>query len=259
MPALLQALPKSGDKAHNLKTIARAARMAELGGCAFLTCPELFVTGYNLGEALRDLAEPIDGPSVAALRRIAAERGIGLVVGFPEKAGSRVHNSAVAISSTGDILGCYRKIQLFGEVEPMVFTPGGQTCVVEMGTYRVGLAICYDIEFPEFARALARQGADVIAVPTANMQPHVDVPTTLLRARALESSVAIVYANLHGSEGDLDYTGLSAIVGPHGHDIARAGDAGECFLGCSADRLLPEHFAARPLGTQLRDLNADLR
>ncbi len=85
------------------------------------------------------------------------------------------------------------------------------------------MTICYDIEFPESVRALARQEVKIVFNPTANMLPYVEVPKTLARARALENGVSVVYANLSGEENGLEYTGLSAIIGPDGLDLARAG------------------------------------
>ncbi len=96
------------------------------------------------------------------------------------------------------------------------------------------MAICYDIEFPEFARELKRRGADVIVVPTANMEPYFEVPNTFIRARALENGIFVVYANYCGTEGDLKYTGLSGVTGPDGIDLARAGPHGD---GIAARRI----------------------
>lgn len=253
MPALLQALPKPRDKAANLATVEKYARIAAAVGAEFLCCPELFLTGYNLGADLRDLAEPVGGPSVTRLRDIARAAGVGLVVGLPERDGARVYNSAVAIDAGGALAGVYRKIQLFGAAEPQVFTPGEGPVVARMGARRVGLAICYDVEFPEIARALTRAGAEIICAPTANMAPYAQVPTTLVRARALENGVAVVYANIAGQDGDLTFIGGSAIVGFDGRDAARAGEVGERFLHARAEEILAP--GGHPLrSTQLADL-----
>jgi predicted amidohydrolase len=256
MPALLQALPRLGDKRANLKTIDHYASVAALAGAQFICFPELFLTGYNLGSALKLLAEPIDGPSVNQLSDIARRHGVGLIVGMPESDGKRVFNSAVAVDSKGRIAGVGRKLQLFGKLEPQIFTPGDSLTIVTMGAIRIGLMICYDVEFPELARALTRNGAEVICVPTANMSPYVEVPTTLVRARALENGIPVVYANLCGMEGDLTYTGLSGIVGFDGIDRARGGIASEGFLHASLDSLIGQ--AGHPLrSTQLWDLRSD--
>ncbi|WP_181703297.1 carbon-nitrogen hydrolase family protein [Chthonobacter albigriseus] len=258
MPALLQCLPVAADKTANLATLRRTAFLASQCGADVLVMPELFLTGYNLGDRLAGLAEPLDGPSVAAARAIARETRTALVFGLPERDGYDVYNTSVAIDRDGSLAGRYRKIQLFGDIEPTIFTPGDRTEVVTLAGLKVGLAICYDIEFPEIARSLKRAGAELICVPTANMTPFIDVPTTLVRARALENGVPVVYANLAGAEGDLAYTGLSGIIGFDGRDIARAGASGEVFLACRTEAIRAP--AAHPmLSTQHRDLKLDAR
>ena len=94
---------------------------------------------------------------------------------------------------------------------------------------KVGVLICYDVEFPEAVRILAQQGVELVAVPTALVVPSPPVPTsieiskTLVPARALENQIFIAYVNRSGSEGDLAYCGLSCVVGPDGKDLVRAG------------------------------------
>lgn len=252
MPTLVQALPAPMDKACNLATIDKYAATAAILGSEFIVFPELFLTGYNMGDALRALAEPLDGPSINAISAMASRHGVGIVIGLPERRGHAVYNSVIALDADGRIAGVYRKIHLFGDVEPTIFARGDQVGLAQLGKRRVGLAICYDIEFPEVGRALARDGADIICVPTANMEPYLEVPTTLVRARALENSVPIIYANLVGQEGHLTYTGLSAIVGADGRDVARAGATAEAILHVSAADL----FSSRGdlFSTQRRDL-----
>ncbi len=253
MLALYQGLPVAGSKPDNIAAIQRAARAAATTGARLLTFPELFLTGYNIGKAaLHDLAEGVDGQSVSAICEIARANRIGLIFGMPERVGDKVFNAAVAIDETGDRCGSYRKIHLFGAEERQTFAPGDEVCVAAMGGWRVGLAICYDIEFPEMARALVREGADLICAPTANMMPYTEVPTTLVRARALENGTGIVYANLAGTERDLVYTGMSCIVGPDGCDLARAGSTGTALLCCSTPRV--DDRDTPPPSTQLADL-----
>lgn len=256
MPALLQALAKSGDKQANLATIERYASLAASVGSEFICFPELFLTGYNLGTTLRELAEPIDGPSVHQLSKIARRHTIGLIVGMPERDGDSIYNSAVAVDGHGRVAGVCRKIQLFGAVEPEIFTPGQGLTIVTMGERRLGILICYDVEFPELSRALANKGAEIICAPTANMAPFFEVPKTLVRARALENGIPFLYANLCGQEKDLLYTGLSGIVGFDGIDRARAGRTGETLLHASfADLCAADGDLLR--STQLNDLRLE--
>ena len=126
----------------------------------------------------------------------------------------------------------YRKTHLYGDVDRAQFVAGDALSeVFDFCGLRCALAICFDIEFPELARSLARRGAEVLLVPTANMHPYTGVATRLVPARAHENGLAIGYANFTGPDGMFDYCGLSCIVGPDGEDLARAGDATGLVLG----------------------------
>jgi 5-aminopentanamidase len=103
--------------------------------------------------------------------------------------------------------------------------PGDDLVVVELEGLKVGILICYDVEFPEAVQTLALAGAELIAVPTALIQPFDIVARTLVPARAFENQVYAAYAGMCGSEGAVDYCGLSCIVGPDGQDLARTGTA----------------------------------
>jgi predicted amidohydrolase len=118
-----------------------------------------------------------------------------------------------------------------------------------------GLAICYDIEFPELARTLALAGADAILAPTANMAPYDSVATRLVPARAEENAVFIAYANYVGAEPPFDYFGLSCVCDPTGADIARAGD-GETMIFADLDKAALA--AARASATHLADRRPEL-
>ncbi len=258
MIAVCQDLPAAGLKRANIATMERAADAAATMGSRLIVFPELFLTGYNIGRrALHDLAEPVDGPSVGAIADIARRRGIGIVAGMPERRGGDVFNAAIAADEAGNIVGVYRKIHLFGPAERSAFTPGNEICVAQLGGRRVGLAICYDIEFPEMARALVGAGADLICVPTANMSPYWEVPTTMLRARALENGIPVTYANLVGTDGDLTYTGMSCVVGADGRDLARAGSEGRALLCCSVELIAAGRNDCK-LSTQAQDVRLDI-
>ncbi len=150
-------------------------------------------------------------------------------------------------------LANYRKTHLWGEMERAVFTPGSTPFVLaEVHGIRVGLLICYDMEFPEMVRGLAVHGADLVAVPTANGHPYAFVPETLVRARAYENQMFVAYANRCGVEGDLHHTGLSCIAGPDGGVLARAG-AGEDYVSAQIDPALRGH-----LNSFLRDRRPEL-
>ena len=252
MVAIFQGAAKPLDKSANLATMERAAAAASVTGAAIIVFPELFLSGYNLGNRLAAVAEPIGGPSTLALAEIARTHRIALVAGLPERDAGQIFNSAILVDSVGQVRATYRKIHLFGE-ESHFFSRGDDLVVVDLPPFRVGLAICYDIEFPEVGRAFARAGANLIVVPTANMLPYIQVATTLVRARALENGVAIAYANQIGEDNGLTYTGQSGLVGPDGRDILRAGESAEALL-CCPSIALSVRKSATPLATQLDDI-----
>lgn len=247
--AVCQTRSNPGDKAKNIETIRATARAAASWKADLLVLPELYLTGYNVA-SLRDLAETRDGPSLKSIGEIARNEACAIAVGFPEISDDELFNSSALFDAQGNLAAVYRKIHLFGPDEKDLFAAGKELVVTRLGDRVVGMAICYDIEFPEMARELKRRGADIIIVPTANMAPYFQVPTTFIRARALENGVFVAYANLCGIEGDLEYTGLSGITGPDGIDLARAGPRGEALLLAE----LPDKSPGDCLSTQIEDL-----
>jgi predicted amidohydrolase len=171
------------------------------------------------------------------LTALARELGIAIVLGFPERDGSAFFNSAVAIAADGEP-AFYRKCHLYGEPERKSFCSGSTVSpIVTVADFRVGMLICYDVEFPEWVRVLALAGVDLIAVPTALPRSDANrrVARSMIRARALENGVFIAYAGLCGEDTFYRYQGMSAIVGPDGEDLARGG-AAPCLLIADLDR-----------------------
>ena len=255
--AAYQGPARGVDKAGALSCMAQAAADAAKDGTGLLVLPEMFLTGYNIGaDAARSLAEPVDGPAAAAAADIARRCGVALLYGYPERgADAHIYNAALLIGGDGRRLANYRKSHLFGTAEREAFTPGDGPCVLaKINGMSVGILICYDVEFPETVRTLALRGADIVAVPTALMRPYEFVPRVLVRARAYESQVFLIYANRTGREGDLEYTGESCIVGPDGRDLARAG-AGEQIISAALE---PDLLAgSRERNPFLRDRRPD--
>lgn len=240
--ALCQTAGHFGDPASGLDLLSTEAARARADGADILLLPELFLTGYNLGTArARALAEPADGERIARARDIARTQDIALAFGYPELAGTDVANAAMLIGADGDILLNYRKAHLFGELDRCMFGLRGDAFpVASYRGWKIGLAICYDIEIPETARLLALAGADCILVPTALMVPYDVVPRAVIPARAYENQVYLAYANHCGREADLGYIGRSCICGPDGAVLASAG-AGPALISARLDRA---HLAA---------------
>lgn len=253
--AIHQCAGSSGNVAANLAALDRSAARAAAGGAHLLVLPELFLTGYNIGDAVHELAEPADGPSIAAACAIAARHGVALLFGYAERADGVTWNAAAFIAATGERLGSYRKTHLFGPEEQRLFRPGSDWLVAATGGVRVGVLICFDVEFPEAVRALALRGADLIAVPTAVSPPYEFVPPVLVRARAIENQRYVAYVNRVGAEHGLAYFGASTVVAPNGTVLAVAG-ADEYFGIVEID---PEAIAReQTVYDYVRDRRADL-
>lgn len=239
-----------------LARLRHAAGQAASEGAQLLVLPELFLTGYNIGgDALRAQAETVDGPAAAQAAAIARESGLALLYGYPERgADGRLYNSALLLGPAGDTRANYRKTHLFGDMERDVFSAGQEPFVLaEVAGLRIGLLICYDVEFPELVRGLAVRGAGLVAVPTALMRPYHFVPRMMLPVRAFENQVFLIYANRCGEESGMAYVGESCIVAPDGSVLARAG-ADETLLTATLDDAAMAD--SRAANTYLRDRQA---
>ncbi|MFE1861538.1 carbon-nitrogen hydrolase family protein [Streptomyces anandii] len=234
--ALLQSSGRPGSVAENLQVLDAAAGRAAAAGAGLLVTPEMFLTGYAIGDGTGRLAEPADGDSADAIAEIAGRHGLALAYGYPERDGDAVFNSVQLIASDGTRLANYRKTHLFGCFERDHFTPGDTPVVqAELNGLTVGLMICYDVEFPENVRAHALAGTDLLLVPTAQMHPFQFVAESLVPVRAWESQMYVAYVNRVGREGEFEFIGLSTLAGPDGIARTRAGRAEELVFA-DADR-----------------------
>jgi len=236
--------------------LTTAAARAAAAGAQLLLCPEMVTTGYHIGADIPALSEPANGPAARAMARLAREHGIALAYGYPERDGHDVFNAVQLIGPDGTRLANYRKTHLFGELDRAWFTPGERAVVqAELHGIRIGLLICYDVEFPETVRAHALAGTDLLLVPTALMTPYEIVADTLVPARAYESQLYLAYANHTGRERELNYCGRSCVVAPTGQVLARAGSAEQLLLAQIEPELLR---TSRAENTHLTDRRPEL-
>ncbi|MGN7149057.1 carbon-nitrogen hydrolase family protein [Arthrobacter sp. SAFR-179] len=231
--SVLQANAVVLDVEANLRTIEDAAIRAADAGADLLLTPELFPVGY----APLRVRDELDHASLPAIRerlaQIARRNRIALVYSLPaEAAGTQSwHISATLVDAAGTELLRYAKVHLFGDEERKAFVAAAQPpAVVDFNGVRTSLLICYDIEFPEAARAAAGRGAELLLVPTALSAGYEAVPQVLIRARALESQLNVAYANHCGSEDAYTFGGGSVVAGPDGGLLAEAGDAPELLF-----------------------------
>ncbi len=235
--------------------MAQKAAEAAANGADILLLPEMYLSGYNIGpEAAR--AQALTLESLGQAQSIAKANHIALVFGYPERVGGQVANAAVMIGPDGEILLNYRKTHLFGDLDREMFkSVGDQLSVTKLGGFKIGLLICYDIEFPEPARVLALAGADILLIPTAQMEPYTQVAKLLIPTRAYENQLYVAYANHSGSDDGLNYVGLSSICGPDGAVLAAAG-TGEELIYATADKT--HHASVRQVDPLIHDRRPEL-
>ncbi|ELY61535.1 nitrilase/cyanide hydratase and apolipoprotein N-acyltransferase [Natronococcus jeotgali DSM 18795] len=212
--------PNIGDVDANLNQIEQLANQLPTS-TVFAVFPELCVTGYDLSD-ISAAKTPVPGPITEQIQRIAQSAGIDLIVGLPEAAGDDVYNSLVYISNQG-VEATYRKQQLWGD-EAAQFAAGTEPVVVDTPVGRVGLLLCYDLNFPELALEYDEAGCDHIAVSSAWRQSFDNDWRLLCCARALDQTCYVIGSNHSGTQSGRHHAGESLVAGPRGEIIAKATD-----------------------------------
>ena len=278
--ACCQTMPDVDDPQASAARARAAVRAAVDGGAQIVVLPELVHSGYvfRSEEEARAVAVPADGELLEGWAQEAARGEAVVIGGFCELGGDgRVFNSAAVVDG-GGVLAVYRKLHLWND-EASWFTPGEEPAPVVSTRYgRIGVGVCYDIEFPELTRGLALGGADLIALPTnwprashgeggegesrelgESGEP---APHLLARATAYLSRVFVAVCDRGGEERGLGFEGASVIAAPDGSVLAaaRPGAGAEmllarCDLGAARDKRTgprndaigdrrPEHYAS---------------
>ena len=220
--ATVQMRPKLGETEENLvKMSDLVAKIAGKQKVDLIVFPELITSGYECGVRFTDLAQRVPGPTVNLLAQRAQEFGVHIAFGLPtkEKVESILFNSLVFIGPDGELIGEYRKVHLKGE-ERMAFRAGYRYLVFECQFGMVGLLTGYDMAFPEAARSLALEGAELLVVCANWEKPHRDEWRTYVLARAYENALFVAAANRVGDDVTYSFFGDSMIVGPRGQVYA---------------------------------------
>ena len=199
-------------------------------GVDLVLLPELFMTGYNMGSNLEAWAEASDGPFAKAVGDLAARYGTAIHYGYPERAGETIYNAAQCIGPDRCRLGGHRKLILPPGFEADHFSPGAGCALFTYRGLRIASLICFDIEFPETARHVALQGADLLLVPTALGSQWGWVGRTMVPTRGFENGIFLAYANHSGRENGMSYLGESFVSTPDGRELNRAGGDEELLL-----------------------------
>lgn len=207
---------------RNLESVLTALRRLHENQVKLAVLPEMWSTGYDY-KRLAELAEQT--PRILSeLNSFTAQTGMVVVGSLPSLAESKLFNTAYLVDS-GALLGEYRKLHLFSVMgEDRYLAAGNATSVVSTSVGRVGMAICYDLRFPELFRKLALDGAEIVCLPAEWPKPRQEHWRTLLRARAIENQVFLAAANCCGVQGKLDFFGMSLLISPTGEILAEAAE-----------------------------------
>ncbi|QQO01015.1 nitrilase family protein [Pseudomonas sp. SW-3] len=231
--ACCQVAPKIGDLAYNRTLTERAIRSAALQGAQVVVLPELVQSGYlfaDRNEAL-SLSETTDGPTLRLWTALAKELNVVVVAGFCERLqGDALANSAAMIDPQG-LRAVYRKAHLW-DAESEIFSPGNDAPpVVETVHGRIGMLICYDLEFPEWVRLPALAGAELLCAPVNwpdGPRPPTERPAEVVRVQANASvnRMFIAACDRHGHERGVGWVQGSVIVDADGYPLAGPAEQG---------------------------------
>lgn len=235
----VQMYPSLGKPAENAEKMCRFIDdiMASEPNTDLIVFPELCVSGYECGRLFYELAEESNCSSSAFRLRIiekAAEYGIYVIFGFPERSGDCLYNSAMLIDDKGTVSGVYRKCQLF-DTEKNWFSFGHDYPVFDTRFGKIGIMICFDAIYPEIARIMALRGADLLVVSTNWEKPYLDDYRLTMSARCLDNILPMACANRVGRDCDLDFFGVSRITDPVGKVILEMAEDEEGFISAELD------------------------
>jgi Predicted amidohydrolase len=244
-----------GDVRHNLRRAEEMIAEAGQQGADMICLPELFATGYNLnmlGEDILHLSRAHYQEIHTRMAGAAAKSGIYVIApyGLPQPDG-RVHNAASVYTPNGELLGRYAKARAFGG-ERHYFANGEDFPVFDTAFGRMGILICYDAGFPEFARALCNAGAELIVIPAAWRIQDIHSWMLNVPSRALENQLFTVGVNRAGKEGDLHLFGRSLVCDPWGRIQKQLPDDKDCVETACID--LADVARCRAEGGYLQDL-----
>jgi predicted amidohydrolase len=236
---------------------ANLARTTELVASStpadLVVFPELFLFGYELGD-LEPVAVELDGPELGELCGAARSAATAVVLGAAERAPGGIANSAICIDAGGEVAAVYRKAHPFG-AERDVYVYGDELVTVELGGRVLGLMICFDMEFPEVARTLARSGADLLVTISANSMEFELDHEVFARARAIESGLPHVYVNRVGEQDGMTFGGGSVALDQTARVLAEAGSEEERIVDAEIGPPAPGDPRTRYLELLREDLD----
>jgi omega-amidase len=231
--ALVQMKPRLGEAEENLvKMSEMIARIASQQKIDLIVFPELVTSGTELGLRFTELAQRVPGPTVNLISQRASEHGVFVAFGMvtKERVESVLYNSSILIGPDGDLVDVYNKVHLRGE-ERMAFREGFKLPVSQTEIGNIGMMLGYDLAFPEVARSLALDGADLLLVMGNWEASSIDEWKTYLRARAYENALFVAGVNRVGEDVTMSFGGESMVVGPRGQIYASMADETDAETG----------------------------
>ena len=235
--------------AHNFARAADFIAEAARRGSDLVVLPELWSTAYDLENAAdhaSPLAQNADEPGAFGdFARLARENGVWLVGSLLESRGGRHYNTAAIYSPAGELQADYSKIHLVPMLDEHLYLAGGEKrTLAETPWGKAGLAICYDLRFPELFRRYALDGARLMILPAEWPKVRQNHWRTLLRARAIENQCYVLACNRVGSSKNVEFGGASAVIDPWGEALVEAGES-EALLTVSFDPAFVEAVRQR--------------
>jgi len=232
--ALIQMDIQLGDPAANRARVAQLVREAAQGTDLVLL-PELWSTGYVLPDLAGNLADREGEPSGALLSSLARECGVYIYGSVADQRGEQVYNYATLYGPDGTLAASYDKVHLVPMMaEDRYLTPGDRLTLANLQGVKAGLAICYDLRFPELFRSLALSGAALFLVTAEWPAVRISHWRTLLAARAIENQAFVVACNRVGADEANRFSGHSMVIDPWGNILAE-GNEGEEILRAELD------------------------
>jgi predicted amidohydrolase len=245
------------DKQSNIARGLAALETAASNGAKLACYAELAFEWFHpqrpASGDIKALAEPLDGPMVSAFRQKARELGVVVVLNLFERDGDHTYDSSPVIDADGTLLGVTRMVHITEYScfhEQGYYTPGDKGApVYRTRAGNIGVAICYDRHFPEYMRALAIAGADLVIVPQAGATG--EWPEGLyeaeMRVASFQNGYHTALCNRVGREDCLDFAGESFVCDPNGSVIARAAQGRDEILYADVDVSANEKSHAREL------------
>ena len=232
--ALAQMDVPQGRHKENLARAREFAREAHELQADLLLLPELWLHGYDL-ERAGDWATPLGEGGFAEMAKMAREFDLHVAGSTVERHRGGISNTAALYDPSGELLGSYRKMHLFRLMEEHRYlTPGDHATLCDTPWGPTGLAICYDLRFPELFRAMALAGAKLFLIPAQWPVKRLEAWLLLARARAAENELVVAACNRVGADEDVSFPGRSIVVDPWGNAVIE-GEEGEGLLVAEVD------------------------